>query len=133
MLYAEELEKLKCGNPDCDHKAHDSILILEQKCHPGAGTKVSVNAMEGFLTVCCSECGELICDIAVASHATIEGSMIGEEASKQLYNAIIQVLAHYMADSPDKSKEDAMLRQTMDVVNRYRAHYKVDLPADPSK
>jgi hypothetical protein len=128
MLYLEQLEQLKCGNPDCDHTSHDKALILGQNCHPFAGTKVTVNAMEGFLTVQCNDCEAMVCEIAIASQATIEGKTVGEEASSQLYAALIMTLSHYMADTPDKTKEDSMLKQVMDVINRYRAHYGVDLP-----
>ena len=128
MLYLEDLLKMKCANPECDHTAHDSLIVLNQACHAGAGFAIQANAMEGIIHIRCNNCNSFVADIAVASRDTIEAAAVAEEAAKQLYNAMIQVLAFYMGSDKSKEKEDPMLKETMQVINRYRAHYKVDLP-----
>lgn len=127
MLYLEDLTKLKCQNPECDHTGHDKALILNQACHPEAGQKVTANAMEGVLTIQCNECGGIVCEIAIASNSTHDDLLLAEEASRQLYGSLCNTLAHFFHKVPDKKREAEVLKTTMDTIDRYRNHYQIDV------
>lgn len=130
MFYLEDLEKLKCMEPDCDHTSHDKVLIINKECHPFASMQVEVNAMEGVLVVKCEECSSIVCEVAIASNSTYEQSLIGEEASRQMYGTVVNLLKHITSPKPPEDM-GRLLKDTMDVVDRYRNHYGVDLPEKP--
>ena len=133
MFYLEDLTKLKCQNPECDHTGHDKSLILNQACHPGAGQKVTANAMEGVLTIQCNECDGIVCEIAIASNSTHSDAVLAEEAARQLYGSLCNTLAHYLHATPDPKREAQVLKSTMDVIDRYRKHYGIDVKPKPAK
>ena len=124
-FYLEDLEQLKCTNPDCDHTAHDKMLFLNQQCHPGAGAKVCINAMEGVLTATCLECDAMVCEIAIASNKTHEEAIVGEEASRQLYAALVSTIAHYAGADRKPEEEHTVLLRNIQVITRYRKHYGI--------
>ena len=63
MLFTEDLDKMQCGEPDCDHTSHDG-LYLHGKCHSHDG--VDVLYERGVLTITCTVCDKQICDVSVA-------------------------------------------------------------------
>ena len=64
-LHRKDLDELNCQDPDCDHTAHDG-LVLNSECHPGEPTWVGYRAMTGNVRVVCSVCGQTLTEIAVA-------------------------------------------------------------------
>ncbi len=64
MLYREDLDKMTCGDPGCDHTAHDG-LYLHGACHIDSPTWAEYR--EGQLIITCATCKKLIGIIAVAS------------------------------------------------------------------
>lgn len=64
-LTRQQLDRLGCDNPGCDHTAHDG-LILHSNCHPDTPTWTEYNANAGTLTIRCAECDHRIVRIAVA-------------------------------------------------------------------
>lgn len=65
-MYRDDLDGMECGNPGCDHTAHDSEMVLASICHPHAGQEVSYR--NGVLDVSCNRCGKDVAMIAVADH-----------------------------------------------------------------
>jgi len=63
-LTRNELGKMGCGTPGCDHD--HSVVYLNQRCHPSAATWASYNKRTGNLTIACAECEKPIAEIAVA-------------------------------------------------------------------
>lgn len=65
ILYKEDLDKVQCSEPSCDHTGHDyGGLFLQQKCHPYANQTVLYE--DGKIKVFCSECDRDIAEVAVA-------------------------------------------------------------------
>lgn len=63
ILTRQELDKLKCGNPECT-APNCKTLYLHSRCHPEA--PLDVKYTEGVLTFNCIECEALVVEIAVA-------------------------------------------------------------------
>jgi len=53
-----------CQSPDCDHKHHSNDpMFLHPRCHPKAGTWVSVNAETRTIRVACAACRKLVVEV----------------------------------------------------------------------
>jgi hypothetical protein len=70
-LTRQQLDRLGCDTPGCDHTAHDG-LILHSNCHPDTPTWAEYNANAGTLTIRCAECNHRIVRIAVAPGPPID-------------------------------------------------------------
>jgi hypothetical protein len=62
--FAEDLDRLACAVPGCDHRGHRGETFLHARCHRTAPTWTSYRA--GVLTLTCSQCGRHVSAIAVA-------------------------------------------------------------------
>jgi hypothetical protein len=60
-----DLDAKKCGNPGCDHSAHDKPLYVHAPCHLDAPPWFAY--YDGVLVVTCSVCDAFVCGIRVAS------------------------------------------------------------------
>lgn len=67
--FAEDLDKLGCQVPGCDHKGDRGETFLHSQCHFKAPTWTSYRA--GVLTITCSVCGRRVSAIAVARSAAV--------------------------------------------------------------
>ncbi len=67
VRFAEDLDRLGCIVPGCDHTTHDGEIYLHSRCHPDASTWTSYRA--GVLSVSCAVCRLQICAVAVATRA----------------------------------------------------------------
>jgi len=65
--FAEDLDKLGCQVPGCDHSGERGETFLHSVCHFEAPTWTSYRA--GVLTISCSVCGRSVSAIAVARRA----------------------------------------------------------------
>lgn len=74
MLYLEDMQKLHCETPGCDHSAHGGLFI-NPACHPGGGVEVEFVG-EG-LRIRCYRCGKYICTIAVGGNDEHRGADTG--------------------------------------------------------
>lgn len=63
-LVVEQLDRMMCDSPGCDHKSHDG-LWLHPACHPGAGTNILYRF--GALHIECKRCKRSVADIKVGS------------------------------------------------------------------
>ncbi|HEX5135583.1 MAG TPA: hypothetical protein VFY93_01295 [Planctomycetota bacterium] len=66
--FADDLDKLGCQVPGCDHSGERGETYLHSRCHFNAPTWTSYRA--GVLTVSCSVCGGVVSAIAVARRAS---------------------------------------------------------------
>jgi hypothetical protein len=78
-LTRQELDRVSCDEPDCDHTAHDG-LYLHGNCHPSEPTWAVYNAVSGTLTIECAVCGNDIIRIAVAEGPDPDQTIYGYEA-----------------------------------------------------
>jgi hypothetical protein len=62
--FAEDLDKLGCQVPGCDHSGERGETLIHSLCHFEAPTWTSYRA--GVLTITCSVCGRQVSAIAVA-------------------------------------------------------------------
>jgi hypothetical protein len=62
--FAEDLDKIGCKVPGCDHSGDRGETYLHSRCHMDAPTWSSYRA--GVLTITCSVCGRVVSAIAVA-------------------------------------------------------------------
>jgi hypothetical protein len=62
--FAEDLDRLGCKVPGCDHRGDKGETFLHARCHMTAPTWTSYRA--GVLTITCSVCGGHVTAIAVA-------------------------------------------------------------------
>ena len=67
IYYKEELDKLTCHNPGCDHTAHEGLLLLP-RCH-GEGSQVHYE--DGELEITCKVCKAPVVKVAVASRGIV--------------------------------------------------------------
>lgn len=56
MLYKEDLDKVTCATPGCDHSSHDSGMFFHGKCHPQSPAWVEYR--DGLIHVTCAICGK---------------------------------------------------------------------------
>lgn len=63
-LYREQLDRMTCQTPGCNHSSHDG-MFFHGRCHVQSPTWAEYK--DGNLTVTCAECKSVICVIAVAS------------------------------------------------------------------
>jgi hypothetical protein len=54
VINKEEMKKMGCGSPGCDHD--HSILFLVQGCHPSQGLEVKFVKEKDQLVVSCFVC-----------------------------------------------------------------------------
>lgn len=64
-LTQEQLKPMGCSVPNCGHD--HTVLYLNQRCHPSAGTEAFYNKRTKILTIVCQKCKELVADIKVAA------------------------------------------------------------------
>lgn len=62
-LTQRDLNRMGCGTPDCGHD--HTILYLNARCHPKAGTFASYDKSTGSLLIECAKCEKPIVEIAV--------------------------------------------------------------------
>lgn len=62
MLHVEDLEESHCD--ECGEVARE--MVLEGRCHPGAGVVAKYIRGEGVIDLHCRDCGEHVCYVAVA-------------------------------------------------------------------
>jgi hypothetical protein len=67
----EQLDQLRCGNPECDH-TNCFELYLHSACHPKAGLQVMYSKLDGTMTVSCAECDATVVVFQVSSEAAEE-------------------------------------------------------------
>ena len=67
MLFLEDLNKLKCAVPDCDHESHSGEIFLHPQCHPSDGTWTYFDPEDGTVNVICKTCRSHVASIGVAS------------------------------------------------------------------
>lgn len=66
-LYLEDLERMKCCTPDCDHDSHDGLMYFHSLCHPLEPTWVHFDGSTGELVIECAVCKEDVARVVVAS------------------------------------------------------------------
>lgn len=59
-----DMDKEGCAAPGCGHKGHSSELVLNQRCHPGAGMKVVYRL--GNVEAFCLRCERMVGSFMVA-------------------------------------------------------------------
>jgi hypothetical protein len=64
-LTADDLDRMGCQDPACDHSEDDKVLYLHPKCHPGAGTYVYYDKGDRTLTLECTLCKRVIVRIGL--------------------------------------------------------------------
>ena len=67
--YTEDLDRLAaqgCAVPNCKHE-HDGTVYIHGRCHINARMEVSYSTGTGLLRITCSECEQLVMEVAVAS------------------------------------------------------------------
>lgn len=74
MLYKEDLDSLPCGNPFCDHTAHDGPMVLKQRCHPGKGTTATYK--DGQIEITCRICKQLVAVVAIARKLVLKDALV---------------------------------------------------------
>jgi hypothetical protein len=72
MLYADDLARAGCDEPDCPHTDH-SALYLHGRCHPKSRTWTVFERHTGRLRVECGTGRQLIAYIAVAQRPAAKG------------------------------------------------------------
>ena len=70
-ITAEELRHKKCGAPGCTDPS--CILILNAKCHPGAGTTVTYHGDAHTLRIACNKCDRHVVTIALGASEVSRG------------------------------------------------------------
>lgn len=58
-LFNVACEACNCEDPNCG-------LVLNPRCHPGAGTQVKFFKATGVLQIDCARCAELVAQLEVA-------------------------------------------------------------------
>lgn len=63
-LTQADLDRLDCGEPDCEHD-HSEVIIM-QACHPDSGLDVCYSKLTGQAKITCRRCGGVAASLAVA-------------------------------------------------------------------
>jgi hypothetical protein len=65
MLYVEDLDRMHCTNPLCEHRDHRT-LILHSRCHPQIPTWATYDREQEAVVITCAVCATRLTTIAVA-------------------------------------------------------------------